>query len=189
MKRRTFLMFGLFVLWASSLSAAVLEQLSLEELTERADLIVIGTVTAQAYVVDEKRRAVLTRSTITVERTLMGKTVDAFALTQLGGKAGSVVTRVAGDAQLKVDDRVLLFPFEHDDKARYLVGLALGAWRVRGPPANPTFTQRIDALLASKTGKILPAPGLREATLDDVKAAIERVASSGNSATSERLQP
>lgn len=172
---------------ASPAAATVLADWSLEDLVRRADLVVIGTVTEQAFVVDEKRRAVLTRSSIDVERTLMGKSVEAFTLTQLGGKAGSVVTEVMGDAQLAVGERVLLFTFEHDDKERYLVGMALGAWKVEGTPELPVLSQRIDSPLAAMDGKLRPAPGLRTASLEDVKAAIDAVASSGNAATSSRL--
>jgi hypothetical protein len=186
--RRALLIGSLALLLSSSAAATVLANWSLEDLVKRADLVVIGTVTAQEYVVDDKRRAVLTLSSVSVERTLMGKPVDAFTLTQLGGKAGSVVTEVMGDAQLKVGDRVLLFTFEHEDKQRYLVGMALGAWRVEGQADAPVLSQTIDSPLASMDGKLEPAPGLRTATLDDVKAAIDAVASSGNAATSKRLE-
>lgn len=173
---------------AGPAAATVLADWSLEDLVRRADLVVIGTVAEQAFVVDEKRRAVLTRSSVQVERTLMGKSVEAFTLTQLGGRAGSVVTEVMGDAHLAVGERVLLFTFEHDDKERYLVGMALGAWKVEGTPEAPALSQRIDSPLAAMDGKLRPAPGLRTATLEDVKAAIDAVASSGNTATSSRLE-
>ena len=189
MSRRILLLLGLWGLCSAPVGATVLADLSLTDLAQRADLIVIGTVTAQDYVVDEKRRAVLTLSTISVERTLMGKPLEHFTLTQLGGKAGSVVTRIDGDASFAVDDRVLLFTFEHEDEQRYLVGLALGAWRVDGTLDDLSFSQRILSPLTSKDGKLKPAPGLRNATLNEVKAAIEHVASSGNAATSERLKP
>jgi hypothetical protein len=185
---RAFLAAALALLVTAPATATVLADWSLQDLVRRADLVVIGTVTAQEYVVDDKRKAVLTLSSVAVERTMMGKPVETFTLTQLGGRAGSVVTEVMGDAQLAVGDRVLLFTFAHDDDRRYLVGMALGAWQLAGPKEAPELRQRIDSPLASMDGSLRPAPGLRTATLDDVKAAIDAVASSGNAATSERLE-
>lgn len=174
-------------LWMAPAGATVLANWSLEDLAKRADLVVIAKVTEQAYVVDEERRAVLTESTVEVERTLMGKTLPGFTLTQLGGRAGSVVTEVMGDARLNVGDRVLLFTFEHDDKRRYLVGMALGVWHLEATDDAPILSQQIDEPLVEMTGTLLPAPGRRTTSLDDVKAAIDAVAASGNKATSKRL--
>lgn len=168
-------------------AATVLVNWSLEDLVKRADLVVIAKVTDQAFVVDEERRMVITETTVEVERTLMGKTQPGFVLTQLGGRAGSVVTEVMGDAHLSVGDRVLLFTFEHEDKRRYLVGMALGVWHVENTADAPILSQQIDDPLVGATGELLPAPGRRTASIDDVKAAIETVGASGNKATSKRL--
>jgi len=198
------------VLGAASLaSATILADWDLADLTRRADLIVIGEVQEQSSRVDKKRGAVITETEISVERTLMGKKVANFTLTQLGGRAGSVVSEVMGDATLQAGDHVLLFTFEHEDKRRYLVGMALGAWTVdaslppntkhsrrNGAPlqgATPLLDgtrllQTIGSNLAGEDGKILPAPGKKETTIADVKAAIEEVASAGPAATSQRLK-
>lgn len=167
---------------AGPAAATLLADWDLDELARRADLIVVGTVEAQVTVVPTDKRVVLTESTIRVERTLLGAPRATFVLSQLGGRKGSVVTEIVGDARLAEGDKVLLFTFEHEDKRRYLVGMALGAWFLGEEPG--VLEQTVTASLVDAQGQLREGPGLRQATLADVEAAIARQAAAGSPATS-----
>lgn len=171
---------------APGASATILADWDLEELARRSDLVVVGTVKEQRFVVDEKMKAVLTESELVVERTLQGKPMPTLVLTQLGGRAGSVVSEVMGDARLTPGARVLLFTFAHEDGRRYLVGMALGAWFMASGP-DGALTQLVDSPLVNESGEVRPAPGQRIITIDDVKAAIEKAAQGGSPGTSQSL--
>lgn len=168
-------------------AATVLADWDVEELVRRADLIVVGTVKEQRYIVDEALKAVLTESEVVVERTLQGKEAASFVLTQLGGRAGSVVSEVVGDARLAPGDRVLLFTFRHEDGRRYLVGMALGAWFVVSGEEG-SFSQDIESPLVDASGAVKAAPGRRTISVDDVRAAVEKIAKGGSPATSRTLE-
>lgn len=162
------LAFALAFSLAPAAEATVLANWSMEEVVSRADSVVIGTIGAKRTVEGKKGR-LLTETTVQVDEVLMGAPRGELVVSQLGGRRGEVVTEVAGDAKLEPGARMLLMTFEHKDGRRYIVGMALGAFRLDG---EATLVQRIDATLLDDQGKMHPAPGLRKTSLEKVRALV-----------------
>ncbi len=168
--RATSILLGLGLALAQPAGATVLSDWKLEEIIQRSDLIVIGTVRAARGV--EGEGTILTASKIEVERTLFDASAGAaprfIEVWELGGHLGQRWVEVPGTAGLSVGRRYLLFTFLHPDGHRYLVGMALGAYRLdSGQP-----TQTIDVPVITRDGKLHDAPGPRTTTLEEVRRLI-----------------
>lgn len=159
-------MLGLGLALAQPAGATVLSDWSLEEIIRRSDLIVIGTVRASRGL--EGEGTILTASKVEVERSLFdargGDAPRFIEVLELGGHLGQRWVEVPGTAGLSVGHKYLLFTFLHPDGHRYLVGMALGAYRLdSGKPE-----QTIDVPLIARDGKLRDAPGPRSTSLDEV---------------------
>jgi len=147
--------------------ATILEQLDVDALVQRSTVIVVGVVGEQRTVTPNGR--VLTESTIRVERILFGSAPESARVYNLGGQVGNVITDVPGTIRLQPGSRVLLMLRRARDGRLYVAGMCQGAFLLDGNQ----LLQRIDVPLVSG-GRILPPPGVRELSLDDVDAAIAR---------------
>lgn len=159
----------LLVIWSGEASATILADWDLEEVIRRADSIVIGRVRARRTVVVDRRP--LTETSVEVEETLLGAPVKTLVVSQLGGVVRGQASEVVGDARLRVGDRLLLFTFRHQDGRRHLVGMALGAYVLRGE----TLEQDVEVPLLREDGRLLPPPGPRTRALNEVRNLIRRV--------------
>lgn len=166
----------LFAPWTALLLAAlagpaqatVLSDWSLEEVTQRADLIFIGTVVSAEAV--EGDGTVLTASTLAVERTLYDAAHQARAtveVRELGGHLGKRWVDVPGTAGLTKGKRYLLFTFLHPDGHRYLVGMELGAYVFTGASR---LEHTVDVPLIRRDGRLIEPPGPIGTTLEKVQA-------------------
>lgn len=163
-------MLGLGLALAGPAGATVLSDWGLEEIIRRSDLIVIGTVRAARGL--EGEGTILTASKVEVERSLLDlrggappKFIEVF---ELGGHLGQRWVDVPGTAGLSVGHKYLLFTFLHPDGHRYLVGMALGAYRLdSGKPE-----QTIDVPLIARDGRLRDPPGPRSTTLAEVQRLI-----------------
>jgi hypothetical protein len=151
--------------WATTLLAW-----DLAELARRADVVVIGTVTARAT--SEVERTLMTDTYVRVERVLRGEPTPAVTVRQLGGKLGRRVVDVPGDAVLEVGQRYVLFTHAPGDgRTRYLMGMALGALRLEGDEG----VQQVDVPLLSSTGELTPPPGARRVPLAELERVVRSV--------------
>ena len=149
---------------ASPARATVLANWDLDEVVRRSDLIVIGTIGKQRSI--KVGTDVMTESEVLVEETLRGEPTKSFTLSQLGGKIGTSVYEIVGDAKLGRGDRVLLLTYLHKDGRRYLVGMSLGAYFLSGEHARQT----VEVPLVESNGGLRPAPGLRQIAVDRIRA-------------------
>lgn len=155
---------------AAPAGATTLLAWDLAELARRADLVVIGTVTARATT--EVDRTLMTDTYVRVERVLRGEPTAALSVRQLGGKLGRRVVDVPGDAALEVGQRYVLFTHAPGDgRTRYLMGMALGALRLEGDEG----VQQIDVPLMSSTGELTPPPGARRVPLAELERVVRSV--------------
>jgi len=126
----------------STASATVAEELSIEELTSEAILVVRARVAAQ-YVVPDRgpRGQIYTRTELTVLDYLKGDGLRALTVQQLGGQYGDLEMRVTGNAALRPGDEVVVF-LDHDPQMglSYVIGLAQGLFRVN----RTAHTARVD---------------------------------------------
>jgi hypothetical protein len=159
-----------FAAWWSSTPAAatILADWDLAERIARADRVVIGVVEGEEPATSAGRVATTTQ--IVVERTLLGEEAPRLSVTQLGGVEGRTRVEVPGTVRWRRGDRVLVITFRAADGRDYLVGMALGAFRVEGE----RLYQRLDVPV-TRGGQLLPPPGERTLGLDEVVAIIAAV--------------
>lgn len=150
--------------------ATTVTKLDLEQLVQRADLIVQGQVQSVYCQWDEDRRLVFTYIAVRVDEPLKGEGRRTVLIRQLGGTVGTIQMSVAGVPQFKPGQMAVVFLKSQDDGAFQVVGMSQGLYEiVDGYAVSNVFG--VD-LLDSKTGAITrPLIGNR-APLEQLKAKI-----------------
>ena len=156
----------LIAVLASPALATTVAKLSLEQLVQRADLIVQGQVQSVYSQWDEQRRLVFTYVSIRVDEPLKGGQRESILIRQIGGKFGTIEMSVAGAPQFRSAERALLFLKRQDATTFQVVGMNQGLFRIVEDSAVSNVSG-ID-LLDSKTGKIMKP-------LVDVRAPLEQL--------------
>lgn len=165
MRRITFLMSLAFLLmlpWTSS--ATLVKSFSMTDLARSSDAIVRGHVVAIETVLDGPSGHVYTHTQIAVTHDLTTRRPSkrTFTLRQLGGVAGTVETRLVGNAQLVLGEEVVLFT-RRDAHFHYLVGLSQGKYSVvRSAKGPATLRRTLNGAVPVAGGKAAspPAPNL-----------------------------
>jgi hypothetical protein len=114
---------------AIRVQASVVQALSLEELTHKAEVIVLGTATERQsrYGIDGK--LIVTDVSMKVDTTLKGdvKAGQTLIATVLGGRIDDVALQVPGEANLPVGQRVIAFLYHSPASGDLrVVGMAQG---------------------------------------------------------------
>jgi hypothetical protein len=154
---------GLLALLESPAHATISRALSLPELVDRADHVVLATcVDARAF--RDGRRRIVTDYTVRVDEAVKGEARPGTTLTMrsLGGVIGDLGMRVEGEPHLTVGERYLLFLRAlPDGRTLRPVGMSQGVMPVRDeggiPTVQPggggmTLRQRV------RGGQLVPAP-------------------------------
>lgn len=125
------------LLWAGALAATTVKQLSLGELTQTSDVIVLGEVTDQRTDVVEGR--VFTTTTLTPQEIWKGSaSQQRVVMRHLGGRTDDLETRVAGMPSFQMGEKVLVFLVKPKNYKFFIVnGLAQGKLTVDGGTATP----------------------------------------------------
>ena len=115
-------------LWAGELCAANQELASLQQLTQRAEMIVVGRCMAINSAWDAKRTRISTYVSYDVEETLKGGLRDQqIVVKSLGGTVGSITQMMVGGPTFEVGERALLFLTASDEPATFRIqGLRQG---------------------------------------------------------------
>lgn len=97
--------------WAQSAQATVMVEIPLEQLTDEADAIVLGTVisTGSRFVLVDGIVQVHTITRVRVERWLKGVATSVVLIDQLGGRYQNTVTWPTGTPEYAVGEQVLVF--------------------------------------------------------------------------------
>ena len=88
---------------------AAMLKMSVEDLSRRADTIVVGTVTQQQSAWDAQHTAIHTDVTVAVERVLAGTPGAIVTLQVAGGVVGSMGMRTSNDAVFQDGEQVIVF--------------------------------------------------------------------------------
>ncbi len=159
-----------------SARAIVMQGLSLEELTRRADLVVHGEVLAQS--VRKEGKNLWTTTRLRVIDTLKGSAPGAtLGFDQLGGSLDGRTVRIAGDASFAPGEEVVVF-LARTPEGLVLYGFSQGKFVVAfDPVANaPLVTRDLsEATLVTPRGQA-PARQWAAPTLDDFRAEIRAFA-------------
>ena len=123
-------------------SGLVMRRLSLDELMDGADRVVLGRVESVESTWSARRRTVLTRIRFSMEKNIKGEGAD-LTLRLLGGTAKGLRVVMSGMPVLAPGDHLLLFLRMVDGEQDYfLFGMAQGVFRVRpGPDGAPVAVQ------------------------------------------------
>ena len=93
----------------SELGETAIVQRTLEELSQEADTIVIGTVTTQLSTWDDQHTAIDTDVTVTIEASVKGAQGVDVTFRIAGGIVGDVGMRTSNDPVFQNGDRVVIF--------------------------------------------------------------------------------
>ncbi len=126
----------LVLLGAAPAAASIARALSVEELAERADAVVLGTVTGQAAHWTRDHKQIFTWVAVHVEARWVDQVGAPDTLTVLrpGGELDGLGQDIPGEPRFQVGERVVLFLQRRNHVYRVL-GLSQGLFRVEGATA------------------------------------------------------
>jgi hypothetical protein len=107
-----------------------MKELSLEVLSQSAELIVIGDCMGKSVHFNEGHTRIYTDWTIRVKQVIKGKSGTEVVIRQLGGEIGDIGMRMTGTARFLPLEEVLVFTGAELEGARMLIGLAQGKFRI-----------------------------------------------------------
>jgi hypothetical protein len=153
--------------------ATTVARLNLEQLVQRADLIVQGHVETVYSQWDEERRLVFTYISIRVDEPLKGERRQSVLIRQVGGTVGTIQMSIAGAPQFKSGEMAIVFLKHQDDRTFQVVGMNQGLYKITGTFAVSNVVGA--DLFDSKTGEITrPLIGGR-APLEQLKTKIREL--------------
>lgn len=134
-------------------SATVVMQLSMEELTARAPLVVRGTVESSRAISKEDGSIWTVTSLIVTER-LKGVGISKVSLKQPGGALGGITQSVAGAAQFTEGEDVLLFlePAADEKNSFVVLGMASGKVSFESTNGQQLAVRHLDGVSFAKSG-------------------------------------
>lgn len=104
-------------------SPSLMIKLSLEELVNQADWIVVGTVTSQKSDWNTEHSQIHTQVTVAIEEWVKGEPRDNEIIIKIpGGQVGEVSQMVGGSANFRIGEKVLVFLQTQDDDTISVVG-------------------------------------------------------------------
>jgi len=140
--------------------ATQVQALSMRQLVENADVIVVATVIEQQAHYDDLDR-IVTDSTVRIEDTLYGPTSETLVVRHIGGVVGELGLTVAGEAAYPDGARMLLFlrPFDSGDVGIVMrpVGMSQGEMPIVGEMVLPGAAG-VTVVARTTSGQLLPAP-------------------------------
>ena len=153
--------------------ATTVARLDMEQLVQRADLIVQGHVQSVYSQWDEARRLVFTYISIRVDEPLKGERRQSVLIRQVGGTAGTIQMSIAGVPQFKSGEMAIIFLKRQGDSTFQVVGMNQGLYEIIDDFAVSNVFG-VD-LIDSKTGEITkPLIGGR-APLEQLKTQIREL--------------
>lgn len=163
--------------------ATITEALSLEQLVQRADHVVLATAEAENARYDARGR-IVTDFTIRIDEVMKGSTrVGArLVMTRLGGAIGDLGMRVEGEPHLAVGVRYVLFlRAGRDGRTLRAVGMSQGVMEVQTQAGAPTVMPGGGGLALMQRvrgGSLVPAPAalVHPEPYARVRARVEQIA-------------
>lgn len=121
-----------FLVWlaASICKAGMNGEVSIEKLTERAEVIVLGKCLTSYSDWNEQKTEIYTYTLIEVLELLKGKVESPLIVETLGGAVGDLVSNVIGAPTFTEDQKVLLFLFRKQNGQLGVIGLNKGKFDV-----------------------------------------------------------
>jgi len=163
---------------AAPASASVALDLSIEQLTAKADVVVRGKVVGQESAWTRGGRIVTTVH-LAVEAALKGQSSGTVALEHLGGHVGDIGQQISGEVAFQNGEEVVVFlraPKQPGSKYR-VVGMSQGKFHLTHQGASIIAKQSLDGLglIRKPGGAIEEQPG-QAISLEALRARISAAA-------------
>jgi hypothetical protein len=123
---------AIFFLLAGSAIATVVKPMSVEELTDKSSVVMVGKAADTWTSWNPQHTRIYTYSRVKVGRVLKGSQSETLVVKQIGGSAGGYTQHIAGVHAMSSGENVVLFlrPSEAQDGTYVIVGLMQGHFRV-----------------------------------------------------------
>jgi hypothetical protein len=161
------------VLTTAPAFATTVAKLNMEQLVQRADLIVQGQVESVYSRWDEARRLIFTYVSIRVDESLKGSAPQSVVIRQIGGSVGTIQMSVAGVPQFRSGEMTVVFLKRQDDSTFQVVGMNQGLYQIDENFAVSNLFG-VD-LFDSKTGEITHPLISGRAPLEQLKTKIREL--------------
>lgn len=170
MRRHTFVRLLALLLLAAAAQATTLQRMSLKELTAAS-----GAVVRARAVASESRWEnghIWTTTTFDVLETLKGGTASRIQVRLIGGRAGSLTSRVEGVPRFRAGEEAYLFLATQPSGEWTVTGWALGTFRVAREPRDgkESVTQDTGSVtLFDPATRTFRAGGVRRMPVEDFR--------------------
>jgi hypothetical protein len=159
--------------------AGTVRPMSLEQMTERADMIFTGRVAGKRAEWNAERTRIYTYVTFEVDRYLKGGTESGVATVRLlGGQVGRYLVQLPGTPQFTIGEEVLLFCAGQQARIPSVLGLSLGKFTITNSANGERIIKRdISTLMLANYSTASRQPGdpVRRYRFEDVAARIEEL--------------
>jgi len=137
---------GILLWTASSVSAAVVVRMPLDDLVGNADIVVRGIALGSKSYVDADTQRIMTRHSFRVDEYLKGKDLGIVDVVTLGGEMEDIGQIVPGEARLK-EGQELVLCLKKGPQGYYVLGMAQGLFQVIRHPEGWKLKRTLGGLL------------------------------------------
>jgi len=132
--------------------SGAVEKLTLEELTARADLIVLGTVTDLTSQWTTDHKSIYTLATLLVEELIKGESSEGEIVIMIpGGTAEGVTQSMENAASFRVSERAVVFLEQGGDTTFSVVGGFQGKYTIEDDKIAGSDTSLVEFISRIKT--------------------------------------
>ncbi|MFZ4738064.1 MAG: hypothetical protein ACOYM9_19065 [Bradymonadia bacterium] len=162
----------------STAVATIVRPLTVEDMTRRADLVCVGTITGQRSEWNAERTRIYTWTEVRIARSLKGKRTAGETVTvrQLGGVVDGISQSIPGNAKLVPGEEVVLF-LDADEAAplHYVIGMAQGKFTISRAPGEVAVRRDVgDLAFAGAAPLAAPGAPAVPAQLEALEQAVRR---------------
>ena len=145
---------------ASPAAASTFLALTLDEMVDQAEAVVLGRIVEAHSFWNAERTAILTEAVLEVEDTLVGAAPAYVNLRTFGGQVGNYRIVAHGFPTFQLGERLVLFLEPEQEGAQTVLGYQQGQFRVRGEKGREMAIPAFDAggRLLLRDGSEAPAP-------------------------------
>jgi hypothetical protein len=174
---RIFKFVVLFVL-AGSAIATVVKPMSVEELTDKSAVVVMGQATDSWTSWNPQHTRIYTYSRVKVNRALKGSQPETVVVKQIGGSADGYTQHIAGVQTMRSGESAVLFlrPSEAQDGTYVIVGLMQGHFRVARDVSGKTVVSNGILGAEEVSGQTIRSYRGSNMTLQDMEARVRKAA-------------
>jgi len=125
--------------------AAVFAPMTLDELLERSDRVVLGAVISSEAILDEDRGRISTHHRVAVKETLKGEAVAEIVVVTLGGETRDLGQIIPGAARLPAGAELLLC-LRKGTAGHVVTGMSQGVFQIQDGPEGRVMLRDLGAI-------------------------------------------